>query len=163
MTKTSAERNVPAIDPFDLHRVAMTSSPLAMAQDRISAVDAAMRGNYDLLRAKVAASLRPVVVVQFDFSGGTYNLLTDSQQITIQPVPRTFEQIKSNCHCPLGIYTILAPYLEKPDIREWLEPLAAFRNTVNKALEAIAEAGFPDNVRAWSEAILSQSGDFISE
>src|SRR5689334_18600247 len=94
------------IDPFDLQKVAMASSLHWHFQESVSAIDVAMRNNYDILRGKVSASLRPVIVVQFDFAGGTYNLLTDDRLITVQPVPRMFEQIKSICHCPLGIYTI---------------------------------------------------------
>jgi len=150
------------IDPFDLEKVAMSSSLRLRFQDSVSAIDVAMRSNYDILRAKVSLSLRPVIVVQFDFAGGTYNLLTDDRQITVQPVPRLFEQIKSMCHCPLGIYTILAPYLKEPRNQDWIPPLGEFRKAVEKALNGIPDSGFPPEVRKWSKTILAGARDFIA-
>jgi hypothetical protein len=152
-----------AIDPFDLSTVAMASSPRSRSTDRVTAVDVAMRNNYDILRAKVAVSLRPVIVVQFDFSGGTYNLVTRDRQLTVQPVPRLFEQIKSICHCPLGIYTVVAPYLNESSDPVWRAPLQDFGDVVRGALEGLGHLEFPEDVRSWSSTILESSDRFITE
>ena len=152
-----------AIDPFDLSKVAMASSLQWRAQESVSTIDATMRSNYDILRAKVAASLRPLIVVQFDFSGGTYNLLTQTGQITVQPVPKLFEQIKSICHCPLGVYTVLGAYLKEPQNRDWVAPLREFGLVVEKALDGLPNQEFPNDIRKWSETILLRSRDFITE
>jgi hypothetical protein len=151
------------IDPFDLEKVAMASSLQWRFQESVSAIDAGMRNNYDILRTKVSASLRPIIVVQFDFAGGTYNLLTNEGQITVQPVPRLFEQIKSICHCPLGIYTILAPYLTEPRNEDWIRPLNEFGQTIQKSLDCIEHSDFPRDVRSWSEQILVAAHDFVQE
>lgn len=149
------------IDPFDLQKVAMLSSARAVAQEHIFAIDTAMRANYDLLRAKVVMSIRPVIVVQFDFSGGTYNLLTNDRQITVQPVPRTFEQIKSICHAPLGIYTILAPYLNGPASLEWIKPLDDFRIVLARGLETLKATDLDPQVTAWCSTVLANSIKYI--
>ncbi len=120
-----------------------------------------MRTNYDILRAKVADSLRPVLVVQFDLCGGTYNLITKDMQITVRPVPAVFQQIKSICHCPLGIYTVLAPHLEDPSGQEWVSPLRQFGLVVNEALDGLEHLDLHRDVFNRSATILKESLSFI--
>lgn len=148
------------IDPFDFSSVAV-ASPQWRSRERVYAIDAAMRTNYDILRAKVADSLRPVLVVQFDLCGGTYNLITKDMQITVRPVPPVFQQIKSICHCPLGIYTVLAPHLEDPSGQEWVSPLRQFGLVVNEALDGLKHLDLHRDVLSRSATILKESLSFI--
>lgn len=149
-------------DPQDLGYVAFNSDPGRRADAAIFAVDAAMRMNGGVLRAKVAEEIRPVIVSQFDLRGGTYTLLTKTRMETVQPVDPAFERVKSITHTPLGIYTIIAPYLKDPSAAGWQQRLSEFRNIVTAAADGIERAEVPRIARFWSRAIVREAEGFMT-
>jgi hypothetical protein len=98
-----------SIDPHDLDLVAVGSDPATRARERLFAVDTAMRVNYDSLRARVAANLSPVIVIQPDLGGGSYTLIRQGRQTSVHPVAHLFQMVKSISHLPLGIYLSSRP------------------------------------------------------
>jgi hypothetical protein len=150
------------IDAHDLRLVAVSSDPRVRAQHAVFAIDTAMRANYDSLRAKIAANLSPVIIVQPDLQGGNYTLVHAGGRTTVYPVSPIFQLVKSVAHLPLGIYTILAPYLLDPDVGEWVEPLREFRSVAEAALAAIGKAGLPPKALQSSERLIGSAIDFMS-
>lgn len=151
------------IDPHDLKMVTSGSTPQQLARDAIFAVDAMMRSNYDQLRARLIPNLSPVIIVQSDFAGGTYTLIQDGARETVAPVPAIFQLVKSVCHTPLGIYSVIAPYLKGSKTPEWQAPLAAFRDTLVNALRHLAAAELPPKAEAASHDILAEGKRFIDD
>ncbi len=149
------------IDPHDLDMVAFNSNEQVRARNAIFAVDVAMRTNYDALRAQLILQLSPVIVVQNDFSGGTYTLINDGTQEIVQPVSPIFELVKSVSHTPLGIYVIIAPYLKQPNVTDWVAPLQQFRSTLEYALGHISLAGLPQMAVDSCKKVLIGGMEFI--
>lgn len=149
------------IDPHDLDLVSVESDPAARARERLFDVDTAMRGNYDSLRAKVAAKLSPVIVIQPDLGGGSYTLVLDGVQTTTYPVAHLFQMVKSISHIPLGIYAVLAPYLKGSRTTDWASPLASFREVVAVALGSLDQAQLPPRAEEACREIASKSIAFM--
>lgn len=143
------------IDPHDLEMVAMLSTERSRAVEAVFAIDDMMRSSYDALRARVAEQLSPVIIVRPDLSGGAYTLVLGGTQTTVHPTSPQFQLAKSVCHTPLGLFSILAPYLDGSANGDWEAPLSAFRGVLAKALPALEECGLPDGAVAASQAILN--------
>lgn len=151
------------IDPHDLEMVAVGSNPVNQARGALYAVDAAMRANYDILRARVMDNLSPVIVVQYDGQGGTYTLVHEGKQETVQPVPPLFQLMKSICHTPLGVYSIIAPYLKNSRTQEWVAPLKAFREVIANGLQHLGAADLPEKAVEASREIFTGALHFIDD
>lgn len=149
------------INPHDLDLVALGSSPITRAREAVFHIDTAMRRNYDSLKAKISANLSPVLVVQPDLGGGTYTLVRRGSQTSTHPVEPLFQLVKSISHLPLGIYTILAPYLRNAQTRDWLAELVAFRDVAAAALDGLHEARLPRRAETASRDILSKGIAFM--
>jgi hypothetical protein len=145
----------------DLDLVAVASSPLTRARERVFDLDTAMRGNYDALKARISANLSPVLVVQPDLGGGSYTLIRRGWQTSTHPVEPLFQLVKSISHLPLGIYTILAPYLRNARTPDWTADLAAFRDVAAAALASLDEARLPAEAETASKDILSKGIAFM--
>jgi hypothetical protein len=149
------------IDPHDLDLVAVGSDPVERARERIFDVDTAMRANYDILKAKVAANLSPVIVIEPDLGGGTYTLICRGTRTTTRPVGPLFQLVKSICHLPLGIYAILAPYLKGARTGDWRADLQSFQAVAESALARLDEAKLPRKAEDASRSILSAGIEFM--
>lgn len=148
------------IDPHDLDMVAMRSEPRTRAVLDVFAVDDMMRANYDALRANVIEQLSPVIVVQPDLSGGNYTLIVDGTQTTAHPASPVFQLTKSVCHAPLGVFSILAPYLKGPGTSEWAVPLEAFRDVLRTGRDSLPDCGLPEEGVLASRTILDGAIEF---
>ncbi|MFL6844793.1 MAG: hypothetical protein ACJ8ER_07925 [Allosphingosinicella sp.] len=141
--------------------MAVESNPVTRARERIFDIDTAMRGNYDSLRAKVAAGLSPVLIVEPDLGGGTYTLICQGRRTSTRPVAPLFQLVKSVCHLPLGVYAILAPYLNGPRTSDWRADLESFQATAATALAALDEAELPRKAEQASRRILLAGIEFM--
>ncbi len=153
--RTSSE--VGRIDPHDLDMVAMRSDPRTRAMLDVFSVDDMMRANYDALRAQVIEQLSPVIVIQPDLSGGTYTLIADGAQTSAHPASPVFQLTKSVCHAPLGLFSILAPYLKGPATSEWAAPVTAYREVLATGREALPDCGLPEEGVLASREILTSA------
>jgi hypothetical protein len=149
------------IDPHDLYVVAMKASVRTRAMQALFAIDDAMRTNYDGLKALVANSVRPVIVVQNDLQGGTYTLLENDRRTTVQPVPPVFQMVKSVSHAPLGIYSIIAPYLGADRTDVWTRPAQDFCTILSNAKRLVDYAGLPNPARNACDKIIGSSIKFV--
>jgi len=149
------------ISPHDLNMVAFDSNKQAVARNAIYAVDTVMQQNYDALRAQLITHLGPVIVVQNDGRGGTFTLVHEGRQETVQPVSPVFELVKSVSHTALGIYVIIAPYLKNSHIKDWVIPLTNFRATLSEALQNLDEAALPGEAKKSCTKVLNGGIKFI--
>ncbi|QMU71373.1 hypothetical protein [Streptacidiphilus sp. P02-A3a] len=154
------------------------------AQAAIRAVDTAMQQNYDTLKADLTTHLSPVVVVFNDAQGGLYTLVVNGQQQAVHPAGVVFEMAKAIAHTPLGIYTVIAPYLSNQvpawhstDIdphdlamvafdgpgTDWIPPLQAFSATLATARQQLAAAQLPPDLQTSCANIIDGAQQFIAQ
>ncbi|WP_406415552.1 hypothetical protein OH809_42350 [Streptomyces sp. NBC_00873] len=156
------------------------------ARNAIFAVDTDTQKNYDALRAELIKHLSPVIVVQNDDRGGLYTLIHNGEQESLHPVSEIFELAKSIAHAPLGIYSVIAPYLSRqipnlpssacldqhdvdmvafkgPGTNDWVSPLQAFGTTLTTARQQLDNAHMPQELEASSTQILDVALRFINE
>lgn len=156
------------------------------ARNAIFAVDTDTQKNYDALRAELIKQLGPVIVVQNDDRGGLYTLIHNGEQESLHPVSEIFELAKSIAHAPLGIYSIIAPYLNRqipnlpssayldqhdvdmvafkgPRTNGWIGPLQAFGTTLTIAPQQLHNAHMPQELKDSSTQILDAALRFINE
>ncbi len=152
-----------SIDPHDLDMVAFNSNQKTRARNAVLAVDAAMQENYSALKSELIGHLSPVIVVQNDGQGGTFTLVYQGTQETVQPVPQLFQLVKSVSHTPLGIYVIIAPYLKQPHVKDWIQPLKTFKETLQEALKNLPDAELPGLALASCTKVLDGGIQFIND
>ncbi|MFJ9854736.1 hypothetical protein [Streptomyces sp. NPDC101150] len=154
------------------------------ARDSILAVNVGMRANYAALKAELIKVLSPVMVVQNDNRGGKFTLIHGGTQEAVQPVDPIFELAKSIAHVPLGIFTILAPYLSDkiPNIPNaaridphdlemtaygpaggtgWITPLQDFQKTMTTAKGNLKAAGLPAQLATSCDEMINKANVFI--
>lgn len=154
------------------------------AREDIFAVDTETGKSYDVLRAQLIRHLGPVIVVQNDYRGGLYTLIHNGEQESLHPVSDIFRLAKSVAHTPLGIYTVIAPYLDHripnlpssahldrhdldmvafggPGADGWTGPLQAFGATLATARQQLAPARMPPELTAACAQILNAAVEFI--
>lgn len=154
------------------------------ARDAIVAIDTETQKNYDALRAELIGQLSPVIVVQNDYRGGRYTLVHDGTRESTHPVSEVFELAKSVAHAPLGIYSIIAPYLGRrvpqlsgsgridphdldmvafrgPRAKDWIGPLKAFGSTLAGARRQLGRANVPAELESSCALILNAALAFV--
>ncbi|WP_409415767.1 hypothetical protein [Flavobacterium sp. PS2] len=151
------------IDPHDLDMVAFNSNKKIRARNAVLAVDAAMQENYTILKSELIEHLSPVIVVQNDGQGGTFTLVYQGTQESVQPVPQLFQLVKSVSHTPLGIYVIIAPYLKEPHVKDWIKPLEKFKETLQEALKNLPDAELPFHAQESCKKVLEGGIRFIDD
>lgn len=156
------------------------------ARNAVLAVDTATQQRYDALRGALIEHLSPVIVVQNDDRGGLFTLVHRGSRESAHPVSAIFELAKSVAHAPLGVYSIVAPYLARriPDLpgaarpdrhdldmvafkgpraKGWVGPLRAFGATLSTARRQLGEARLPQELAASSARILDAAVAFAEQ
>ncbi|MFE2871752.1 hypothetical protein [Embleya sp. NPDC059259] len=154
------------------------------ARNVIFAIDTDTRAHYDALRAELIRHLAPVIVVQNDYRGGRYTLVHNAEHESVHPVSEVFELAKSIAHAPLGIHSIIAPYLnpripdrpgsarrdphdlamvafKDPGTTGWQAPLQSFADTLATARRQLGDAHLAPELAAASTRILDRSLAFV--
>lgn len=161
MDKDSALNDV---DSHDLDMVAFVSSARVRANNAVLGVDTAMQKYYAALKASLIGKLSPVIVVNNEGKGGEYTLIHDGRRESLHPVPPVFELVKSICHIPLAIYSIIAPYLKQRDASVgWVRPLEELAAVLRNARADIKETDLPAEALAASIRILDGGLKFIEQ
>ncbi|MER7049815.1 hypothetical protein ABT391_33800 [Streptomyces jumonjinensis] len=166
---------------------AATAETAAETQARaaIRAVNAGMRTNYATLKSDLIKRLSPVVVVQNDAKGGKFTLIHDGKQLeTVNPVGEIFELAKSISHVPLGIFSVMAPYLSDkvpnlpigsridphdlkmvafkgPATDGWITPLQDYAATLINARQQLDKANLPPELVTSCGKVLDEAVAFI--
>lgn len=151
------------IDPHDLEMVAYWSDSKVRARNAIFQVDSEMRRNYADLKAELIDHLTPVIVVNNDPKGGEYTLIYKGKIETLQPVSEIFEMAKSIAHVPLGIFSIIAPYLKGSDTDAWIAKLEEFSNTLRTARAELKSSEIPEELERSCARILDSGIRFIEK
>ncbi|MGW2601548.1 hypothetical protein [Streptomyces klenkii] len=161
--------------------------PEQAARAAVIQIDTDMQRYYDLLRASVARHLGPVIVVNNDAKGGEYFLVDRGRTVErSHPVGQVFELAKSVAHTPLGIYSVVAPYLSPtvppvgnadridphdleqvahigPSSTAWIDPLRKFAATLETARQNLPGANMPAALEDAGRSILDGGLDFITD
>ncbi|MFD6892718.1 hypothetical protein [Streptomyces sp. NPDC059957] len=166
---------------------ALTAEAESAARNAIRAVNAGMRSNYAALKSELIKRLGPVVVVQNNAVGGKFTLIYDGkEQESVNPVAEIFELAKSISHIPLGIFSVLAPYLSDqvpgvpnssridphdldmvafagPQSTGWISPLEGYAATLTTARDQLDSANLPQDLRISCRKILDEALTFIGD
>ncbi|MFJ8045864.1 hypothetical protein ACIRBX_35665 [Kitasatospora sp. NPDC096147] len=143
------------VDPHDLAMVAFRSDPARRARDCLLAVNSGMRSGYAALKAELTPRLGPVIVVENDARGGRYTLVHRDERESLHPVAEEFALAKSVAHVPLGLFSLLAPYLTgAAGTDAWAAPLRGYAETLATARRELHQAGLPAELAASSGRIL---------
>ena len=159
----SPHRRAEDIDPHDLDMTAYWSSPTVRARNAIFQIDTDMQRNYAALKAELIEHLSPVIIVNNDPQGGEYTLVHNGKTETLHPIPETFELAKSIAHVPLGIFSIIAPYLKGSETSDWVAPLSAFADTLGAARQQLRDADLPGELERSCRHILDSGIRFIEK
>ncbi|WP_328299875.1 hypothetical protein OG389_20235 [Streptomyces sp. NBC_00435] len=185
-TSTAASA-VEVTDPATDGIVAASPEAELAARDAIRAVNAGMRSNYAALKSELITHLSPVIVVQNDAKGGKFTLIDNGVvQEAVNPVAEIFELAKSISHVPLGIFSIIAPYLsnrvpnlpnagrvDPHDLRMvaskgplsdgWITPLQGFATTLTTARQQLNRANLPQDLRISFAKVIDEALTFIAD
>lgn len=143
--------------------VAVAGDATAQANDSLRALNDGMRANYAATLERVSNRIDPVLVVQFDGVGGTFNLRDGGRMTRVQPVPVGYDLSKSVAHVPLDLYVIVAPYLEAPAGGAWQGALAASGERIRAALALLEDSELTASARGDARTVLEASLAFVEE
>lgn len=158
----SHHRRAEVIDPHDLDMTAYRSSALVRGRNAIIRIDEDMRRNYATLKSELINQLSPVIVVNNDAKGGEYTLIFNGEKEKIHPIPVVFELAKSIAHIPLGIYSIIAPYLRGSDTSEWKSGLSEFSNSLQAANHRLRDVCLPNGLELSCRKIIEAGIQYIN-
>ncbi|MER5889956.1 hypothetical protein ABT160_39535 [Streptomyces sp. NPDC001941] len=161
-------------------------SLVRQARNSMLAVNSGMRSNYAVLKSDLIKQLSPVIVVQNDARGGKFTLIHNGAQVASEnPVDEIFELAKSISHVPLGIFSVIAPYLSDkvPNLPNasridphdldmvafkgtasdgWIAPLAEYAKTLATARGQLTKANLPAPMVTSCSQLLDAAGKFIA-
>ncbi|MFJ3901247.1 hypothetical protein [Streptomyces sp. NPDC090025] len=163
-----------------------TAARQRQARDAILNVNKGMRSNYAVLKSDLIKQLSPVIVVQNDAKGGKFTLVLNGTQEAANPVSEVFELAKSISHVPLGIFSVIAPYLsdripnlpnasriDPHDLKmvafkgtgntDWTTPLQAYATTLTTARQQLERANLPLEMVGSCSRLLDAAVRFINQ
>jgi hypothetical protein len=132
--------------------------PPPAASDPLLALNARARENYAASRALLLERQRPAIFVEFD---ELVLLRTGRPQLKANYTPPLYHRYKQVAHLPLGIWATLAPWVDRPQSRDWQAPLQALLEHAEAARSGLAVAGFPDDRLDRQRRILDESIAFM--
>ena len=148
--------------PTPLHYVETQGHAGAQADAIIQAVDATMRAAYDAHIACVGNNIYPLLYVDFTLVGGRYTLVeSESRSHVRAPDLRTYAQLKSIAHIPLGIFVQISEYAAYPDNGQWIPPIQAYRQQLAAAQAQINRTALVRFERSACHEIIAASIQFI--
>lgn len=150
--------------PIDKHDFDMSTSATSsrdLACEAICAVDLLMRDHYAKTKSRLMEHLDPVIVVQFSFTGGIYTLIHNGVRETVSPVGKNFELCKSISHIPLGIYSLIAPYLKYAPPVGWQNGITNFKNVITNARTHLKAAALPQDAEKACRTIIDASVAYL--
>lgn len=158
-----------AIDPRtgypmpSLHYVETMGNAASQADSIIENIDTQMRNAYDTHIARVGNNIYPVLYVDFTLVGGRYTLVLDEERSIVRaPDLRSYAQLKSVAHTPLGIFVQIAEYAQFPNNGQWIQPLTAYGQSLQQARAQIASSGLSHFEQRACETILAGAISYIN-
>jgi hypothetical protein len=145
-----------------LHYLETQGRAGAQADAIIQAVDATMRAAYDAHIARVGNNIYPLLYVDFTLVGGRYTLVeSESRSHVRAPDLRTYAQLKSTAHIPLGIFVQISEYAAYPDNGQWIPPIQAYRQQLAAAQAQIDRTAMVEVDRSACHELVAASIQFI--
>jgi len=145
------------------HLISVEGNANKQVNNQIRGLNKTMRDNYMNILNKVSLAIDPVIVVQFEGVGGTFNLRDGNRHITATPVPETYELAKSIAHSPLGVYVILAPFLQTPESTLWRHELKKYGSQIQSVLDNLDKSSLIGDARENARIVLKETNKFIAK
>jgi len=119
---------------------------VAAASDRLYRIDSLMQKNYAKTQHDVGQMQSPVILAMFNDKGGKYILRRGGKEVSVEPVPAIYRQIKSVSHTVVGIFEIVSPYFAYPESENWRATLSEYNKFTKDALATLSKAGMPAEI-----------------
>ncbi len=130
---------------------------------RLYDLDDTMMANYADTQRLVGESQSPVIIVMMNRGGGKYILHRKGSEISVEPVPALYQQMKSVSHTIVGIFEIISPYFASPEIDNWRPKLTEYNKMLKEALSTLKDVGMPPDVEKRCRTILEGGVKFTDE
>ena len=117
---------------------------------RLYDLDDTMMADYADTQRLVGESQSPVIIVMFNRVGGKYILRRKGSEISVEPVPALYQQMKSVSHTIVGIFEIISPYFASTEIDNWRPKLTEYNKMLKEALSTLKDIGMPPDM--WKSA-----------
>ena len=141
------------------------TSPRALAERNVLALDAAMQSIYAAALQRYRATLRathPILLGLFDEGGGTLLVYPPgAEPVTVPQPPLAYQLVKSIAHSAMAAFQLTAPWLRETDAAAWRGPLAAYRDLIAAALSGLGELDLAPADRDAMAAILTHNLAFL--
>lgn len=158
-----------AIDPRSgypmpsLQHVETMGNATQQADAFIENIDTLMRAAYDTHINNVGNNTYPILYVDFTLVGGRYTLVLDQNKSIVRaPDLRTYAQLKSIAHIPLGIFVQISEYAGFPNNGQWIAPLTAYGQSLVQARNQLDNASLNHFEHIACDAILSAAINYIN-
>ena len=133
------------------------------AANRLYALDNKMQENYAVTQRLVGEMQSPVILALFNGVGGKYILRRHGREIAVEPVPEVYQQMKSVSHTVVGVYEIISPYFNAPELQNWRPKLVEFNRMLKGGLASLADVGMPPDVEKHCRTILKGGVKFTDK
>lgn len=130
---------------------------------RLYDLDDTMMADYADTQRLVGESQSPVIIVMFNRVGGKYILRRKGSEVSVEPVPALYQQMKSVSHTIVGIFEIISPYFASTEIDNWRPKLTEYNKMLKEALSALKDVGMPPDVEKRCRTILEGGVKFTDE
>lgn len=141
----------------------VTMSAKDVASTRLYTLDSEMQSYYAQTQRLVGYMQSPVILVEFNGSGGQYILRRGGKRVSVEPVPEIYKQIKSVSHTIVGIFEIVSPYFKDSESGAWRQDLESFNKSMKDALASLGSTGMPAEFEGNCRTILEGGIAFMDK
>jgi hypothetical protein len=136
---------------------------ISQASNRIYKLDADMKQYYSPTIYNVGRMQSPVILAMFNGDGGKYVLRQEGRVQAVEPVPATYQKVKSVSHTLLAIFAIVSPYFENSETGQWRSDASAFNQSMTEALATLDQDEMPAEVEEDCRLILEGGIAFLDK
>ncbi len=123
-------------------------------QQALMALNKQARANYADSKREMLVRARPAIVVSFD---DATLLRADAPAQTESFTPPLYHRYKEVAHLPLGLWSTLAPWVDRPEQTAWRAPLQALLERARAARATLEGVGFPPDRLGRQQQIFDRS------
>ncbi|TXL82001.1 hypothetical protein FHP25_02735 [Vineibacter terrae] len=130
------------------------ADPAPAPQQALMALNKQARANYADGKREMLLRARPAIVVAFD---DATLLRADAPAQTESFTPPLYHRYKEVAHLPLGLWSTLAPWVDRPGQTAWRAPLQALLERARAARATLEGVGFPPDRLGRQQQIFDRS------
>lgn len=137
----------------------------AIAQQNVTALDLAMFGYYDEALAFYKSNIlaqHPVIMALFSGAGGKFILYRPGKEpLTAEPVPMSYQLLKSVAHSTMALFEVTGPHLDNPADQSWVAMLQIDRAQQQAALRTLGDVDVKPEWRDVMASVLTKNIAFM--